>query len=242
MRAKIAYRRVLIKLSGEALAGSRGFGIDESVLGDVAAQIAQVCEAGVQTGIVLGGGNIFRGLAAAAAGLDRPTGDMVGMLATVMNSLLLKESLCRAGVKTRVLSAIRIDTAAEFYTVQRARSYLEGGYAVIVAGGTGNPYFTTDTAAALRCAEMKCDVLMKATKVDGIYESDPIKNPAAKKIHSLTHEEALVRNLHIMDATAFSLCRDNNIPIIVFKLSRPGSLLKCIRGKSVGSIVTKEAP
>ncbi|MBD3390941.1 MAG: UMP kinase [Chitinivibrionales bacterium] len=238
---KPQYRRVLLKISGEALAGPRGFGIDAAVADTLAGEIKEVHGRCVQIGIVLGGGNIFRGLAGAAAGVDRTTGDTVGMLATIINSLLFKESLKRAGVPARVLSALQMDKALEFLTAQRAVASLQAGEVVIMAGGTGNPYFTTDTAAALRCAETNCDVLLKATKVDGIYDDDPATNPAAKKIDTLTHEEALARNIRVMDASAFSLCMDNGIPIVVFQMTHPGNLRRCIDGEPVGSTVRKGA-
>ncbi len=235
------YQRILLKISGEALAGSRGYGIDSDVTKQIAAEIKSVHQAGVQIALVIGGGNIFRGVAAAAEGVDRTTGDAVGMLATIINSLLFKESLHNAGIEARVLSAIKVEKAAEFYIPQRAVNHMQQGRVVIIAAGTGNPYFTTDTAAALRCAETQCDVLLKATKVDGIYDSDPVNNPDAVKIDSLSHIEALQRNIRVMDATAFSLCMENDIPIIVFKLLDAGNLRKCIEGHSVGSIVKKGA-
>jgi uridylate kinase len=207
----------------------------------IASEIKEVCEVGVQVAVVLGGGNIFRGVAGAMKGVDRATGDTVGMLATVINSLLFKESLRRAGAEAQVLSATRMDKVAELLTVERATELFSQGAIVICAGGTGNPFFTTDTAAALRCAELRCGALLKATKVDGIYDSDPVTNPNAVKLHSLTHEEALARNLRIMDAAAFSLCMENQIPIVVFKLTERGNLRKCVEGQSVGSIVRKGA-
>jgi uridylate kinase len=236
---KAIYRRIMLKISGEALAGSRGYGIDPAVTRAITLEIKRVYDAGVQTCIVIGGGNIFRGLAGAAQGVDRTTGDTVGMLATVINSLLFKESLLREGMKACVFSAVQMDKVAPMFIAGKAIDKLESGHVVIVAGGTGNPYFTTDTAAALRCAETGCDVLMKATKVDGIYDSDPVKNPDAVKIPALTHQEALSRNLRIMDSAAFSLCMENDIPIIVFKLTEQGSLLNCVQGKPAGSIVRK---
>jgi uridylate kinase len=235
------YKRILLKLSGEALAGQKGYGIDPAVAEFTAKEIKLVHEAGVQIGIVLGGGNIFRGLAGSAQGVSRSVGDTVGMLATLINSLLVREALERQNVPAVVLSAVEIAKAADLFTRERALQHFSQGKVVIVAGGTGNPYFTTDTAAALRCAEMDCDVLIKATKVDGIYESDPVKNPQAKKLHSLTHSEALEKQLRIMDLTAFSLCMDNDISIIVLKMMEPGNLRKCVEGISVGSIVKKGA-
>jgi len=237
----VRYKRILLKISGEALAGPQGFGVDSSVADAIASEIKEVCEVGVQVAVVLGGGNIFRGVAGAMKGVDRATGDTVGMLATVINSLLFKESLRRAGAKAQVLSATRMDKVAELLTVERATELFSQGAIVICAGGTGNPFFTTDTAAALRCAELRCGALLKATKVDGIYDSDPVTNPNAVKLHSLTHEEALARNLRIMDAAAFSLCMENQIPIVVFKLTERGNLRKCVEGQSVGSIVRKGA-
>ena len=233
------YRRVLLKLSGEALAGARGFGIDPAIMKTVAAEIKTVHDAGVEIAIVIGGGNILRGLEAESRGLDRVCSDTAGMLATVINSMLLGEALRGAGIDARVLSALKIEKAAEFYLPQRAISHLHKGRIVIIAGGTGNPYFTTDTAAALRCVETRCDVLLKATKVDGVYDADPAKNPGAVKLGTITHTEALQRRLRIMDAAAFSLCMENHIPIVVFKLLEAGNLKKCIEGHPVGSLVKK---
>jgi uridylate kinase len=233
------YKRIMLKLSGEALAGTNGYGIDPAVADGIAKEIKRVYDDGVQIGIVLGGGNIFRGLAGAARGISRTAGDTVGMLATLINSLLFKEALKKAGAKAEVLSAVQIDKAAVFFTADRALDLMNNGSIVIIAAGTGNPYFTTDTAAALRCAELGCEVMMKATKVDGIYDSDPAKNKNAVKIPVLTHQEALARNLKVMDSTAFSLCMDNNIPILVFRLTDPDALYNCVNGKPVGSIVKK---
>jgi uridylate kinase len=233
------YTRILLKLSGEALAGKRGFGIDSGVMNQIASEIKVVHDTGVEIAIVIGGGNILRGVETAGRGLDRTASDTAGMLATVINSMLFREALRGVGMEARVLSAIKIEKAAEFYVPQRAINHLKNKRVVIIAGGTGNPYFTTDTAAALRCVETQCDVLLKATKVDGIYDSDPKKNPDAVKLDVITHQEALKRNLRIMDATAFSLCMENSIPIIVFKLLEPGNLQKCIEGHPIGSIVKK---
>jgi uridylate kinase len=235
------YRRVLLKISGEALAGAKGHGIDPAIADFVATQVHEVFDSGIEIAIVLGGGNIFRGVAGSAAGVNRTVGDTVGMLATLINSLLFRETLLRHGVPAVVLSAVQIDKAVDLFTAERATRLLESGTVVIVAGGTGNPFFTTDTAAALRCAELQCDVLIKATKVDGIYDADPVKNPNAQKISALSHIEALEKNLKIMDATAFSLCMENDITIIVLKLMDPGNLRKCIEGMHVGSIVKKGA-
>ena len=233
------YKRVLLKLSGEALAGDQGYGVDPSVVASIAEDIKAIHNAGVQVGIVIGGGNIFRGVAGATQGVDRTAGDMVGMLATLMNSLLVKESLTKVGLDTRVLSAFKVEKAAEFFIRDRAVNHLEEGRVVIIAGGTGNPYFTTDTAAALRCAELDCDILMKATKVDGVYNKDPMKYSDAVKLTHLTHADALSQDLKVMDSTAFSLCMDNDIPILVFKLLEKGNLLRAVSGEAIGSTVTK---
>ncbi len=233
------YKRILLKLSGEALAGERGYGIDSSIIASVAEDITEINNAGVQVGIVIGGGNIFRGVAGEESGIDRTTGDTVGMLATMMNSFMVKDALVQKGTKAVVLSAVQADKIAELFTVDRAKAYFEEGYVVIVAGGTGNPFFTTDTAAALRCAEMECDVLFKATKVDGVYDSDPMKNPDAVKLTTLTHNEALQQGLRIMDTAAFALCQENSIPIFVFKLLEKGNLLKAVSGEPVGSTISK---
>jgi uridylate kinase len=229
------FKRVLLKLSGEALAGSKGFGIDPSVISRIAGEIAEVRAAGIQVGIVIGGGNFLRG--ATIEGVSRVTGDAMGMLATVINSLAMAEYLDKCGCPSRVLTAVRLDRAGEYYTPARAIKCLQNGEVVIIAGGTGNPFFTTDTAAALRCAEIGGEVILKATKVDGIYDSDPFKNPSAVRFSSITHAEALAKGLKVMDATAFSFCQENSIPIIIFKLLEHGNLRKCIEGQAVGSII-----
>jgi uridylate kinase len=231
----IKYKRVLLKLSGEVLAGTRGFGIDPDIARRIVSEIAEVVNDGVEVGIVIGGGNIIRG--ATAEGVSRVTGDIMGMLATVINSLALKSFLNTAGVAADVLTAVHIDRAGEFFTAQRACELLSQKHVVIIAGGTGNPFFTTDTAAALRCAEIGADVLMKATKVDGIYDSDPVKNPSAKRFESISHEDALAKGLKVMDATAFSFCLEQTIPIIVFKLLGDNNFRKCIHGETVGTFV-----
>lgn len=233
------YRRILLKLSGEALAGKHEYGIDPDVAQSIAREIKEVYDTGVQIGIVIGGGNIFRGVPGVDRGVDRIMGDSVGMLATLINSLLLCESLVSAGIEARVLSAIRADKAAEYYVPQRAMHHLEQGRIVLIAGGTSNPFFTTDTAAALRCAELQCEILLKATKVDGVYDSDPVINPDAVKLDMITPEEALGRGLRVMDATAFSLCMDNDIPIVVFELMKAGNLRKCVQGEKIGSLIRK---
>jgi uridylate kinase len=234
---KPVYKRILLKLSGEVFAGSKGFGFDPAIVDRIAAEIREIHDAGVQIGIVIGGGNIFRG--GAAENLDRTIADNIGMLATIINSLYFKASLDKIGVTSRVMSAVPFPKAAEYFTAETARRLCEEGNVVIIAGGTGNPYFTTDSAAALRCAEIKADVLLKATKVDGVYDSDPVKNPGAVKFQSITHADALAKNLRVMDATALSLCMENNIPIIVFKLLEAGSLRRCVEGALVGTIVKK---
>jgi uridylate kinase len=232
-----AYRRVLLKLSGEALSGSADSVVDPSMCQWIAAEIAELHREGVQFGIVIGGGNIFRGAALCADGIDRTEGDSIGMLATVINGLLMRGYLEAAGVPAVVMSANTIDKVTQPFTAHEARRLLSQGTAVIAAGGTGNPFFTTDTAASLRCAEMQCDALLKATKVDGIYTADPVTNPSAVRLENLTYEQALSQNLRIMDATAFSFCREQRIPIVVFRLSK-GNLRRCVAGESVGSIVT----
>lgn len=233
-----AYRRILLKLSGEALAGDAGFGLDENVLRQIAADIAEVSRAGVGIGIVVGGGNYYRGATGSSA-IARTAGDSIGMLATMMNSLAVAEYLREAGVAAKVYSAVAMDKVADLFSAEEATKVCSEGTAVIIGGGTGNPFFTTDTAAALRAAEIGAEVIVKATKVDGIYDSDPVKNPAAVKFDTLTFSEALKRNLKIMDATALSFCLDQNIPVIVFKLMERGNLKRCIvEGLPVGTTVT----
>jgi uridylate kinase len=234
---KPVYKRILLKLSGEAIAGTKGYGIDPDVVDRVVDEIREIRDAGVQVAIVIGAGNIFRG--AAASGLDRSCADMIGMIATLINSLYIQQYLEKKAVSAAVLTALALPKAAEFFTRDAALAHLEAGRVVIIAGGTGNPFFTTDSAAALRCAELQADVLLKATKVDGVYDSDPVKNPGAKKFDTITHAEALSRNLKIMDATALSLCMENSIPIIVFKLLESGNLRKCVEGGAIGTIVKK---
>ncbi|MBN1576227.1 MAG: UMP kinase [Chitinispirillaceae bacterium] len=229
------YQRVLLKLSGQVLAGVKQSGIDPEITGSIADEIAEVHASGVQIGIVIGGGNIMRG--ASAKGVSRVAGDTMGMLATVINSIALAESLGARGVAAQVLTAVHIDRAGKLFTPSGAVSLLESGSVVIIAGGTGNPFFTTDTAAALRCAEIHAEVLLKATKVDGVYDSDPEKNPKAIRFASITHAEALSKKLKVMDATAFSFCREHDIPIIIFNLRKRGNLRKCIEGNNIGSIV-----
>lgn len=228
---KLSYKRVLLKVSGEALMGKCSFGIAPEMVDAVAADIAAVAACGVQVCLVVGGGNIFRGLAAAAKGMDRAQGDYAGMLATVINALMLQNALERHKVETRVMSAIQMASIAEPYIRRRAVRHMEKGRVVIFAAGTGNPFFTTDTAAALRANEMDCDALFKGTQVDGVYTSDPRKNPDAKRYEQLTYMDVLAQNLQVMDATAVSLARENNLPIIVFNIHAPGAFAEVIRGE-----------
>jgi uridylate kinase len=232
------YRRILLKLSGEALLGDRQYGVDPSFLGFIARQLAEVRSLGVEVGIVVGGGNIFRGLAAAARGMDRATADYIGMLATVMNALALQDALEQAGVQTRVMSAIGMNEVAEPYIRRRAVRHLEKGRVVILAAGTGNPYFTTDTAAALRAVEIGAEVILKATKVDGVYDDDPLTNPNATRFTRLTYSEVLNDRLRVLDATAVSLCMENDMPIIVFDLNEPDNVTRVARGESVGTLIS----
>lgn len=234
----LRWRRVLLKLSGEALMGAQSFGIDPDVLSSVAAEIREVHELGVQLGVVIGGGNIFRGVAAAArGGLDRVTGDHMGMLATVMNSLALQDSLEKIGVPTRALSALEMNQVAEPFVRRKAMRHMEKGRVVVLAAGTGNPYFTTDTAAALRAIELRAEVLLKATKVDGVYDRDPVLDPNAVRFETVTHQEVLERRLKVMDSTAISLCMDNRLPIVVFDLRRKGNIVRLLRGERIGTEV-----
>ncbi len=234
---KPAYRRILLKLSGEALMGSQPFGIDEPVVAQVAGQIQQVWELGVQTAVVIGGGNIIRGLAASHRGIDRVTGDYMGMLATVINALALQDALEKRGVTTRVQTAIEIRDVAEPFIRRRAIRHLEKGRVVIFAAGTGNPYFTTDSAAALRANEIHAEVLLKATSVDGVYTADPRLDPGATRLDTLTYQQILEQDLQVMDTVAISLCRDNGIPIVVFRLMEPGNVGRVVCGAPVGSRV-----
>ncbi len=231
------FNRVLLKLSGEALIGDVGYGIDPKILDSLAEQIDAVTGNGVEIAIVVGGGNIFRGLAAASSGMDRAQADYMGMLATVMNALALQDALERRQVFTRVMSAIEMNTIAEPYIRRRAIRHMEKGRVVIFAAGTGNPYFTTDTTAALRALEIGADCIMKATKVDGVYDADPKTHPDAVKFDELPYIEVLNRGLTVMDSTAISLCMDNNLPIIVFNMDRPGNIARALNGERVGTIV-----
>lgn len=231
------YKRVLLKLSGEALAGKQGHGINTTVLKQIAQDVAEAYKAGVQMGIVIGGGNIFRGVAASAEGMDRASSDYMGMLATVINSLALQDALEKEGVPTRVQSAISMAEIAEPYIRRRAIRHLEKNRVVIFGAGTGNPFFTTDTAASLRAMEINAQVIMKATKVDGIYDKDPVKFSDAKKYNKISYIDVLNQGLQVMDSTAISLCMDNKLPIITFDLTNKGNILKVILGENIGTIV-----
>ena len=235
------YRRIVLKLSGEALAGSQGYGIDPPVLDRVGAEVRDVTELGVQVAIVIGAGNIFRGIAASAGGMDRATADYMGMLATIINALALQDSLEKAGLQTRVLSAIEMRAVAEPYIRRRAIRHLEKGRVVIFAAGTGNPFFTTDTAGALRAVEIGADAIIKATKVDGIYTADPKLDRNARRLERVTYIEVLNQGLGVMDTTAISLCMDNKLPIIVFDLTQAGNIKRLVLGEPVGSIVSSSA-
>jgi uridylate kinase len=236
-----AFRRIVLKLSGEALAGGQGYGIDPPVLDRIGEEVREVSDLGVQLAIVIGGGNIFRGIAASAGGMDRATADYMGMLATIINALALQDALEKAGVQTRVLSAIEMRAVAEPYIRRRAIRHLEKGRVVIFAAGTGNPFFTTDTAGALRAVEIGADAIIKATKVDGVYSADPKVDPAARRLDRLTYIEVLNRGLGVMDTTAISLCMDNKLPIVVFDLMRAGNIKRIVLGEPVGSIVSSSA-
>ena len=233
----IKYRRVLLKLSGEALMGDLGYGIDPGVVQEIAAEVAEVVGEGVQMAIVVGGGNIFRGLKAAAGGMDRATADYIGMIATVMNAMTLQDALEQMGIPTRVQTAIAMQEVAEPYIRRRAIRHLEKGRVVIFGAGSGNPFFTTDTTAALRAAEIDAEVIFKATKVDGIYDADPHINPNAHRFQSLTYSYVLAHDLRVMDSTAIALCKENNIPIMVFDLTVRGNIHRAVQGESVGTIV-----
>ncbi|MBS0325468.1 MAG: UMP kinase [Proteobacteria bacterium] len=235
--ASPAYRRILLKLSGEALMGAHSYGIERETIDRIVAEVGEVVRLGVQVAIVIGGGNIFRGVAPGAAGMDRATADYMGMLATLMNALALQDALRRAGVESRVQSALRIDQVAEPYIRGRALRHLELKRVVIFAAGTGNPFFTTDTAAALRGREMSVDIVLKATKVDGVYTSDPQVDSQARRYESLTFDEAIARRLKVMDATALALCRDQNMQLKVFSIFVPGALKRVVMGEDEGTLV-----
>ena len=231
------YNRILLKLSGESLMGSKQYGIDEIRLNEYAAQIKDIAEMGVQIGIVIGGGNIFRGLSGASKGFDRVKGDQMGMLATVINSLALSSALTALGVKAKVLTAIRMEPIGEFYNKWRAIELLEQGYVVIMSGGTGNPFFTTDTGSSLRGIEIEADVMLKGTRVDGIYTADPEKDPTATKFSEITYDEIYTRGLKVMDLTATTMCKENNLPIIVFDMDMNGNLKRVMDGENIGTYV-----
>jgi len=231
------YKRILLKLSGESLMGDQQYGIDQNRLSDYAEQIAALVKSGTQVGIVIGGGNIFRGLSGAAKGFDRVKGDQMGMLATVINSLALNSALINEGVSSKVMTAIRMEPIGEFYSKEKAVESLIKGEVVIISAGTGNPYFTTDTASALRGIEIEADVMLKGTRVDGIYSADPEKDPSATKFDSITFDEIYARNLRIMDLTATTLCKENNLPILVFNMDQKGNLQRVMDGDSIGTIV-----
>ncbi len=233
----MSYQRVLLKLSGEALMGDLGYGIDPKVVAEIAQEIADVVNSGVQTAIVVGGGNIFRGVKASAAGMDRATADYIGMIATVMNAMTLQDALEQMGVPTRVQTAIAMQEVAEPYIRRRAMRHLEKGRVVIFGAGSGNPFFTTDTTAALRAAEIDAEVIFKATKVDGVYDSDPKTNPDAHLYQSLTYGHVLTHDLRVMDSTAIALCKENDIPIVVFNLSVRGNIVRAAKGESIGTTV-----
>ena len=232
-----AYKRILLKLSGEALMGDDAYGINREVVAGIVNDVVEVTRIGVEVGIVIGGGNIFRGMAGAASGMDRATADYMGMLATVMNAMALADAFRAAGVNARVQSALRIDQVVEPYIRGKAIRYLEEGRVVIFGAGTGNPFFTTDTAAALRGSEIGADIVLKATKVDGIYTADPKKDPSATRFHKISFDEAISRNLAVMDATAFALCRDQRLPINVFSLFKSGALKRVVMGEDEGTLV-----
>jgi uridylate kinase len=236
--AELRYPRALVKLSGESLAGDQGFGIEPRVVEKLTHEIGEVHGAGVKLGLVVGGGNIVRGTVASQQGMDRVSADYMGMLATVINALALQDALERYGVETRVMTAIRMEQLAEPYIRRRALRHLEKGRVVIFAGGTGNPYFSTDTAAVLRAIEMEADVILKATKVDGVYTSDPAQDPDAEFLPSLTYRDVIQKDLRVIDAAAISLCRENDLPVIVLNIRTPGAILAALRGERIGTIVT----
>lgn len=238
MNDTVKYQRVLLKLSGEALMGSADYGIDPEVIARVAGEIKSIVDCGVEVGVVIGGGNIFRGAGLAASGMDRVTGDHMGMLATVINSLAMQEAVEKLELKARVMSAIKINQMCEDYIRRRAVRHLEKGRVVIFAAGTGNPFFTTDSAASLRAIEINADILLKATKVDGVYSADPMKDSAAIRYNQLSYDDAIEQKLAVMDATALVLCRDNHLPLRVLNINEPGAMLDLIKGNDVGTLVS----
>jgi uridylate kinase len=236
----LPFQRILLKLSGEALLGKEDFGIDPEVLSRMADELSEVAALGVQIGVVIGGGNIFRGQGLARAGMDRVTGDHMGMLATLINSLAFQDALERVDIKVRVMSGLQINEVCEDYIRRRAVRHLEKGRVIIFGAGMGNPYFTTDTAASLRAIEISADILIKATRVDGVYDSDPEKNPDAKRYEQLTYDDVIDKRLNVMDTTAIVMCRDNNLPVRVIDLNASGSLMRLIQGEDVGTLVTAD--
>ena len=234
---QLAYRRILLKLSGEALMGAEDYGIDPLVINRLAREVIEAQQAGAEVALVVGGGNIFRGAGLAAGGMDRVTGDQMGMLATVINALAMQDALEKLGAKARVMSAIKINDVCEDYIRRRAIRHLEKGRLVIFAAGTGNPFFTTDSGAALRAIEIGADLLLKATKVDGVYDKDPKKHADAVRFDRLSYDEVLARDLQVMDTAAFALCRDSNLPLRIFDMSQPGELLKILQGQNIGTLV-----
>ena len=239
--SSIKFKRVLLKLSGESLEGEQGFGISSEVLDFFSEEVKKVHDAGVELGIVIGGGNIYRGLSAAKQGIDRATGDQMGMLATMINSLALQNAIERIGVQTRLMSAIKMEEIAEPYIRRRAIRHLEKGRVVILGAGTGHPYFSTDTAGSLRAVEIGADVIIKGPSVDGVYDSDPEKNPNAIKYEKISYLDILKKNLRVMDLTAVSLCQENNLPMMVFNMDVPGNLLKLVQGEAIGTFINNEA-
>ncbi len=232
------YKRILLKLSGESLQGKQQYGIDTDKLDEYAVQIKAIADMGVQIGIVIGGGNIFRGMSGAKKGFDRINGDYMGMLATTINSIALQTALEANGCKATVLTAIRMEPVAEFYNKGKMRQLLDDGHVVIFAGGSGNPYFTTDTASALRAIEMRADILLKGTRIDGVYTADPEKDPTATKFSQISYDEAYERHLKVMDLTSFTMCKENKMPMYVFDMDTPGNLEKVIKGEKIGTLVT----
>jgi len=232
-----SYRRILLKLSGEALSGKRGYGFDSTAIETISRQVKEVHDLGIETAVVIGGGNIFRGLEASADGMNRVTADQMGMLGTMINGLALQDSLEKTGVSVRILSSRSVDELVEPFNRRQTLGYLEQGHIVIFVGGTGNPFFSTDTAASLRAAQIGADVILKGTKVDGVYDGDPVKNHAARKFDTITFDEVLNLGLKVMDSTAIAMCRDNNIPVVVFNLTKEGALLRVVNGEPLGTIV-----
>jgi len=239
--SKLKYKRVLLKLSGESLMGDKGFGIDNKVLQFFSDEIKKVHDDGLQLGIVIGGGNIYRGLSANDQGIDRVTGDQMGMLSTMINSLALQNAIEKKGIYTRLMSSIKMEEIAEPYIRRRALRHLEKGRVVIFGSGTGHPYFSTDTAASLRAVEIQADAIIKGTRVDGVYDSDPEKNPSAFKFDKISYLDILKKNLKVMDLTAVSLCQENNLPMVVFNMDKPGNLRRVVRGETVGTVIHDEA-